>query len=232
MTGVRRQSVDRPRDFDGYGRKRPDPRSPGNAPIAVNFAINYEEGSEVAEAIVSSNFDVCCHGWRWEGHLRLSEEEERGRIARAVASIKRTIGRRPLGWYCRFRPSENTRRLLVEEAGFLYDSDAYNDELPYSVEVKGRNRLVVPYTMDANDWKFALPAGFATPDEFGSYLTATFNQLYGEGAELSRLMSIGFPSTDHRPACARPCARRFSRPHPQARPCVDLRASRRRAALA
>ena len=83
----------------------------------------------------AAGYDVCCHGWRWEEHFRLSEDEERERIARAIDSIKRTTGERPLGWYCRYGPSENTRRLLVEEGGFLYDSDAYNDELPYWVEV-------------------------------------------------------------------------------------------------
>ncbi len=85
-------------------------------------AVALERNPQVAEAIAASNFDVCCHGWRWEEHFRLSEEEERERIARAVASIERTTGKRPLGWYCRFGPSENTRRLIVEEGGFRYDS--------------------------------------------------------------------------------------------------------------
>jgi crotonobetainyl-CoA:carnitine CoA-transferase CaiB-like acyl-CoA transferase/peptidoglycan/xylan/chitin deacetylase (PgdA/CDA1 family) len=275
---VWRPSSESPRDFIGYGRQRPDPRWPGKARIAVNFAINYEEGSEysvpdgsgrtelglaeapggrvpagqrdlafetmyeygsrvgiwrlfdlflerklpatvfgcavalernpeVAEAIASSNFDVCCHGWRWEEHFRLSEEEEREHIALAIASLTRSIGERPLGWYCRFGPSENTRPLLVEEGGFLYDSDAYNDELPYWVEIEGRNHLVVPYTMDANDGKFAAPSGFSSPDDFESYLKATFDQLYKEGAERPGLMSVGLhPRITGRPARARALA--------------------------
>lgn len=264
-----------PRDLVGYADKRPDPRWPGAARIAVQFAINYEEGSEytaadgdgrtelglaettggrvpagrrdlafetmyefgsrvgiwrlfrlfgerrlpvtifgcalalernprVAEAISLAGHDVCCHGWRWEEHFRLSEHEERERIARAVASIARTTGERPVGWYCRYGPSENTRRLLVEEGGFVYDSDAYNDELPYWVEVSGKSHLVIPYTMDANDSKFALAAGFGTAADFESYLKATFDQLYEEGAEAPALMSVGLhPRIAGRPARAR-----------------------------
>ncbi|MBS7700340.1 MULTISPECIES: allantoinase PuuE [unclassified Chelatococcus] len=278
MSRVWRPTPATPRDLVGYGRARPDPRWPGGARVAVNFAINYEEGSEynvpdgsgrtevglaevpggrmpagqrdlafetmyeygsrvgiwrlfqlfqerelpatlfacalalernpeVAEAFAASRFDLCCHGWRWEEHFRLSEEEERERIARAVASLKRTTGERPLGWYCRYGPSENTRRLLVEEAGFLYDSDAYNDELPYWIEVSGKNHLVVPYTMDCNDGKFAAPSGFASPDDFERYLKATFDQLYQEGAEQPVLMSIGLhPRITGRPARARALA--------------------------
>ena len=96
----------------------------------------------------------------------MTADEERERIRLAVAAIQSLTGQRPLGWYCRFGPSENTRRLLVEEGGFLYDSDAYNDELPYWVEVAGRQHLVVPYTMDANDGKFAAAAGgFGSPHD-------------------------------------------------------------------
>jgi peptidoglycan/xylan/chitin deacetylase (PgdA/CDA1 family) len=140
-------------------------------PVTIfGCALALERNPRVAEAIAAAGYDVCCHGWRWEEHFRLSEDEERERIARAVASIARTTGERPVGWYCRYGPSENTRRLLVEEGGFLYDSDAYNDELPYWVSVSGRNHLVVPYTMDANDAKFLQPAGFGTSADFEIYL--------------------------------------------------------------
>ena len=166
-------------------------------------ALALERNLRAAEAIVAAGFDVCCHGYRWEEHFRLSPEVERERIARAVESLQRTTGTRPLGWYCRFGPSENTRRLLVEEGGFLYDSDAYNDELPYWVTVGGRPHLVVPYTMDANDGKFATPSGFATPLDFENYLKATFDRLYLEGAEVPRLMSVGLhPRIAGRPARA------------------------------
>jgi allantoinase len=105
--------------------------------------------------------------------------------------LRRTTGTRPVGWYCRYGASENTRRLLVEEGGFLYDSDAYNDELPYWVEVSGQPHLIVPYTMDANDGKFAAPGGFSTPFDFENYLIATFDRLYAEGETSPKLMSIG-----------------------------------------
>ena len=95
-----------------------------------------ERNPPAVEAIAASGFDICCHGYRWEEHFKLPVDQERERIALAVESIERLTGSRPLGWYCRFGPSENTRRLLVEEGGFLYDSDAYNDELPYWTDVR------------------------------------------------------------------------------------------------
>jgi allantoinase len=151
-----------------------------------------ELNPRVAEAIAEADFDVCSHGWRWIEHFKLDEAEEREHIERAIESIRRTTGERPLGWYCRYAPSENTRRLLVEEGGFLYDSDAYNDELPYWVTVLGKRHLVVPYTLDANDTKFVLPGGgIGTGDDFFTYLRATFDQLYEEGEETPRMMSIG-----------------------------------------
>jgi allantoinase len=177
-------------------------------PITVfGCALALERNPQVAEAITKAGYDVCCHGWRWEEHFTLSEDEERERIARAVESIARTTGERPLGWYCRFGPSENTRRLLVEEGGFLYDSDAYNDEVPYYVTVENRPHLVVPYTMDANDGKFAPAGGFGTPFDFENYLTATFDRLYLEGEERPAIMSIGLhPRITGRPARAQALA--------------------------
>jgi len=166
-------------------------------------AVALERNPRAAEAIVAASMDVCCHGWRWEEHFRLSADEERERIGKAIESLTRTTGTRPLGWYCRYGPSENTRRLLVEEGGFLYDSDAYNDELPYWVAVAGAPHLIVPYTMDANDGKFAAPGGFSTPFDFENYLTATFDRLYEEGARTPKLMSIGLhPRLSGRPARA------------------------------
>lgn len=173
-------------------------------PITIfGCALALERNPQVAEAITAAGYDVCCHGWRWEEHFGLSEEDERERIARAVESITHTTGERPLGWYCRFGPSENTRRLLVEEGGFLYDSDAYNDEVPYYVSVAGKSHLVVPYTMDANDGKFAAAAGFGTPFDFENYLKAAFDRLYLEGEERPGIMSIGLhPRITGRPARA------------------------------
>jgi peptidoglycan/xylan/chitin deacetylase (PgdA/CDA1 family) len=97
--------------------------------------LAFERNPAVAAAVRDAGYDVCCHGWRWVEPFRLKEAEERDHIARAVASLIETTGQRPLGWYSRFGPSEHTRRLLVEEGGFLYDCDAYNDELPYWTRV-------------------------------------------------------------------------------------------------
>jgi allantoinase len=170
-------------------------------------ALALERNPRAAEAIAAAGFDVCCHGYRWEEVFRLSEEEESERMAMAIESITRTTGSRPQGWYCRYGASENTRRLLVEEGGFLYDSDAYNDELPYWVDVAGKPHLIVPYTMDANDGKFAAPGGFSTPFDFENYLKATFDCLYEEGRQAPRLMSIGLHARiSGRPARARALA--------------------------
>jgi len=249
------------RDLIGYGRNPPDPKWPGDARLAVQFVMNYEEGSEysipdgdgfsetalsesqspvpqgtrdltvesvyeygsrvgfwrimdlfaerklpftvfacalalernpeAARAIADAGVDACCHGWRWVKHWLLDEEEERRHIRMAVASLQRTLGQRPLGWYCRSAPGVNTRRLVVEEGGFLYDSDAYNDELPYWVDVGGRTHLVIPYTNDVNDSKFSNPAGFGSGNDFFAYLKDTFDVLYREGAVRPKMMSVG-----------------------------------------
>ena len=166
-------------------------------------AVALERNPQVAAAIVAAGWDVCCHGYRWEEHFGLSAAAEQERIAMAIESLVRSTGTRPLGWYCRYGASENTRRLLVQEGGFLYDSDAYNDELPYWVEVDRQPHLVVPYTMDSNDGKFAAPGGFSTPFDFDNYLRATFDRLYLEGATAPKLMSIGLhPRISGRPARA------------------------------
>jgi putative urate catabolism protein len=178
-------------------------------PLTVFAAARaLERNPAVAEAIARAGYDICCHGWLWIEPFRLSEAEEREQIERAVSTIRALTGERPLGWYCRYGAGENTRRLLVEEGGFVYDSDAYNDELPYWVEVSGRPHLVVPYTMDANDGKFAAPAGFVTGDDFFTYLRDSFDQLYAEGASVPRMMSVGLHARiSGRPGRARALAR-------------------------
>jgi len=248
------------RDFVGYAGAPPLADWPGGARIAVNFVLNYEEGSEysigdgdgrsesaltevsaprvpvgqrdlaaesmyeygtrvgfwriarlfaerglpmtvfgcalslernpaAAEFMARRDWDVCCHGWRWIEHYRLTETEEREQIGMAVASIKRTMGQRPLGWYCRYAPSLATRRLLVEEGGFLYDSDAYNDELPYWTNVIGRPHLIVPYSLVTNDVK--LTNGIFTGEDFYTLLRDAFDVLHAEGASAPKMMSIG-----------------------------------------
>jgi peptidoglycan/xylan/chitin deacetylase (PgdA/CDA1 family) len=137
--------------------------------------------------MIAAGWEVASHGWRWIDYLELPEDEEREHIRRAIAAIEATCGVRPVGWYTG-RVSDNTRRLVVEEGGFLYDSDSYADELPYWVDVGGTDHLVIPYTLDANDFKFLLPGGFVTADDFATYLVDSLGTLRGEGG---RLMSVG-----------------------------------------
>jgi allantoinase len=162
-----------------------------NLPLTVfACALALERNPPIAQAIVQSGYDVCCHGWRWEKHYELSVDEERERIRKAVSSLQSTIGSRPLGWYCRYSPSINTRRLLVEEGGFLYDSDCYNDELPYWTLVDGRQHLVVPYTMSINDSKYSRSV-FATSDDFFAYARHGFDLMLREGADQPKMLSVG-----------------------------------------
>jgi peptidoglycan/xylan/chitin deacetylase (PgdA/CDA1 family) len=154
-------------------------------------AVAVERNSDVADYLTASEHEVCCHGYRWEDVSSLGEEVEREHIRLAVASLERTVGRRPLGWYCRYGPSEHTRRLVVEEGGFEYDSDSYADDLPYLVEVGGRPWCVVPYALDTNDMRFWRTPGLATADDFFRYLNDAFDCLYREGATTPRMMSVG-----------------------------------------
>jgi peptidoglycan/xylan/chitin deacetylase (PgdA/CDA1 family) len=123
-------------------------------------------------------------------YFNLDEAEEREHIRKAIASLQTTVGTRPLGWYCRYGPSVNTRRLIMEEGGFLYDSDAYNDELPYWVEVSGRPHLVIPYSLAINDSKFGRGV-FATADDFYIFVKDSFDVLYREGTRQPKMMSVG-----------------------------------------
>ena len=134
--------------------------------------------------------DVCAHGFRWEKHYELDEDTERDRIRKAVQSIRDTAGARPLGWYCRYGPSLNTRRLLVEEGGFLYDSDSYADELPFWVREGGKSHLVVPYSLATNDTKF-VRGGIATGAQFYEFLRDSVEVLLAEGARTPKMMSVG-----------------------------------------
>ncbi len=249
------------RDFIGYGANPPDPHWPKGAKLAVNFVMNYEEGSEpsmqdgeghtetglteahglnqlssgrdlaaegmfeygsrvgfwrlmrlfqerglpmtifgcalalernpqAAAAIRDAGFDVCSHGWRWIKHYELTEAEERDHIARAVTSLEKMVGHKPEGWYCRYGPSVNTRRLVVEHGGFLYDSDSYADELPFWLTVDGKKQLVVPYSITNNDGKYA--GWMGTSDQWSSFICDAFDMLYDEGRRgQPKMMSIG-----------------------------------------
>ena len=254
-----------PRDRVGYGRTPPHPQWPGNARIAVQFVLNYEEGGEncvlhgdagseqflseivgaaaypdrhlsmesiyeygsrvgvwrilrefeqrglpltvfgiamalerhpdVTRAFVELGHEIACHGWRWIHYQGIDEATEREHMRVGMQIIERLTGERPLGWYTG-RDSPNTRRLVADHGGFLYDADYYGDELPFWTRVARTDgtevdHLVVPYTLDANDMRFASPQGFNTGDHFLQYLVDTFDVLYAEGAEAPKMMSIG-----------------------------------------
>ncbi|MEM7226112.1 MAG: polysaccharide deacetylase family protein [Pseudomonadota bacterium] len=142
------------------------------------------------EAIGKSGFDIQCHGWRWIEHHGLPEEIEREHIAQCIAQAKQLTGRHPAGYYAGL-PSENTRRLVVEEGGFLYDSDAYNDDLPFWSNDFGRPHLVIPYSLDTNDSRFSYGVGYRVAEEFVTYIKDSFDCLYAEGATIPKMMTIG-----------------------------------------
>ncbi len=155
---------------------------------AVGLAL--EQNPEAAAAIAAANCDVQSHAYRWIDYQFMAEAEERDDIRKAIAAIERLTGTRPLGWYTG-RPSLNTRRLVVEEGGFLYDSDSYNDDLPYWTNDFGRPHLVLPYCLDTNDSRFTRAQGFNLAEEWASYMRDCFDCLYGEGADSPRMMTVG-----------------------------------------
>jgi peptidoglycan/xylan/chitin deacetylase (PgdA/CDA1 family) len=150
-----------------------------------------ERNPEIAEAIRLGQFDLCCHGDRFARHYLMSEEEEEERavIARAVFSLKQTIGRAPLGWQSRYSPSAFTRPLLAGHGGFLYDADSYADDLPYWVRVKGQPHLVIPHSFTNNDNRLA-SGKLGTGLEFCEHLCSAFRVLYAEGKSRPKMMTV------------------------------------------
>ena len=134
--------------------------------------------------------EISAHGYRWESHCNLAIDEERRRIARTRQAISDATGAPPVGWHTRSASSPNTRKLLVE-AGFLYDSDAYNDDTPYFLDVGGHKHLVLPYAFDTNDMQFQNTQRFGTGGEFADYVTDAFDWLLREGETRPRMLSIG-----------------------------------------
>jgi len=250
-----------PRDMIGYAGRPADPRWPGEARIAVQIVLNYEEGGEncilhgdpaseaflsemigaqalpgarnmnmesvyeygsragfwrlhsllrergipvtvfgvamalernpqAVAAMLEAEWEIASHGYRWIDYQFMSEADERQHIETAIEIHNRVTGARPLGWYTG-RVSPNTRALVQEAGGFLYDADSYADDLPYWVPGPTGPHLVVPYTLDANDMRFATAQGFNSGDQFFSYLRDTFDQLYAEGARAPKMMSLG-----------------------------------------
>jgi peptidoglycan/xylan/chitin deacetylase (PgdA/CDA1 family) len=156
-------------------------------------AVAFERNPEVAQWLREAGHEPCSHGWRWEEMWTLSREEEREHMHEAIRLIEETCGERPRGWYCRYGPSVNTRELLVEEGGFVYDSDAYNDDLPYFTEVNGKRHLVVPYSVAYNDARFVL-GDYSDPGSMFDYCKRGFDYLWEEGATHPKMMSIGLHS--------------------------------------
>jgi putative urate catabolism protein len=149
-----------------------------------------ERNAEAAAEIAQSGFEVACHGQRWIDYQSVSEEVERAHMLRNVETITRMIGRKPLGWYTG-RPGPNTRRLVTEIGGFLYDSDAYNDDLPYWTQVCGRRHLIIPHTFEMNDSRLQRGGDFGTGDEFLAYCRDAFDWLYRLGTEgRPRMMTV------------------------------------------
>jgi putative urate catabolism protein len=258
-------AVTYPRDLIGYGRNPPQADWPGQARIALQFVLNYEEGAEncvlhgdptserflseiigadaypdrhlsmesiyeygsrvgvwrilreferrglpltvfgvamalqrhaeLTAALVELGHEIAAHGWRWIHYQTVDETTERQHLQQAVAAIQQLTGQAPLGWYTG-RDSPNTRRLVVEHGGFLYDADYYGDDLPFWTLVETRSgatvpHLIVPYTLDANDMRFATPQGFNTGEQFFTYLKDSFDVLYAEGLECPKMLSIG-----------------------------------------
>lgn len=251
-----------PRDLIGYGRNPPDPKWPGDARIAVQFVMNYEEGgennilhgdaaseaflseivgaqpwpgmrhmnmesiyeygsragfwrlwrmfteraipltvyavatalarnAEVVAAMKEADWEIASHGLKWIEYRDFPPDEERHHIAEAVRVHTEATGSRPLGLY-QGRTSVNTLDLTMEEGGFLYSSDSYADDLPYWVQGRGAPFLIIPYTLDANDMRFATPQGFNSGDQFFTYLKDGFDYLYAEGEKgAPKMMSVG-----------------------------------------
>ena len=150
---------------------------------------------ELAQAMVELGHEIACHGWRWIHYQSLDEATERAHFKLGMDAIEQITGQRPLGWYTG-RDSPNTRRIVVDDGGLEYDSDYYGDDLPFWMEVQRSDgqvvpHLVVPYTLDTNDMRFAMPQGFVQSDDFFTYLRDSFDVLYAEGAETPRMLSVG-----------------------------------------
>ncbi|ORE91477.1 polysaccharide deacetylase family protein [Stappia sp. 22II-S9-Z10] len=167
--------------FDRYGMK----------PTVSSCGRAVERSPWVAADAVARGYEVSCHGWRWERHTGMDEAHEREMIAKTHAAIEAACGVAPVGWHTRSASSVNTRRLLVEHGGFLYDSDAYDDDLPYFKTVAGKRHLVLPYAFDTNDMRFRPGGAFVHGEDFARYVLAAYDWLAAEADEAPRMMSVG-----------------------------------------
>jgi len=156
--------------------------------FGVGMAL--EKNPEICEAIKDAGYEVASHGWRWIDYQNITKSEEKKHMKLAIKAHKQIFGERPNGWYTG-RCSPNTRDLVMEDGGFLYDSDSYNDDLPYWETRGKREQLIIPYTLDNNDMRFVTNQGFNTGDHFFSYLKDSFDTLYEEGKTNPKMMSVG-----------------------------------------
>jgi len=160
-------------------------------PITIfGVGMALEKNQDVCNAIKKANYEVASHGWRWIDYQNIPKTKEKKHMKFAIQSIKKIFGQRPLGWYTG-RCSRNTRDLVMEEGGFLYDSDSYSDDLPYWETRRGKKQLIIPYTLDNNDMRFVTNQGFNNGDQFYTYLKDSFDTLYAEGNVYPKMMSIG-----------------------------------------
>ena len=160
-------------------------------PVTVfGVSLALEKNPEVCEAIKNGDYEIAAHGYRWIDYQDIKKSVEKKHMLDAIKSIKDIFGSRPLGWYTG-RCSPNTRDLVFDEGGFLYDSDSYSDDLPYWQYRGKKKQLIIPYTLDNNDMRFTTNQGFNTGDHFFSYLKDSFDVLYEEGKSSPKMMSVG-----------------------------------------
>jgi putative urate catabolism protein len=160
-------------------------------PITIfGVGMALEKNPEICRAIKNSDYEVASHGWRWIDYQNIKKSEEKKHMKLAIEAHKRIFGERPQGWYTG-RCSPNTRDLVFEDGGFLYDSDSYSDDLPYWEVRNKKKQLIIPYTLDNNDMRFVANQGFNTGDHFFTYLKDSFDTLYEEGKTNPKMMSVG-----------------------------------------
>lgn len=165
-------------------------------PLTVfGVAMALERHPELTQAFVDLGHEIACHGYRWIHYQNMDEATEKAHLEKAIEIIKKLTGESPQGWYTG-RDSPNTRRLVADNGGFIYDSDNYGDDLPFWTEVEKSNgetapHLIVPYTLDTNDMRFATPQGFNSGEQFFQYVKDAFDVLYEEGDESPKMLSIG-----------------------------------------
>ena len=162
-----------------------------NLPLTIfGVGMALERNIEICKEMKNSNYEIASHGWRWIDYQNVSKSVEKKHMQKAIGSIKKIFGNRPVGWYTG-RCSPNTLDLVIEDGGFLYSSDTYSDDLPYW-EIKGKKKqLMIPYTLDNNDMRFLTNQGFNSGEQFFNYLKDSFDTLYEEGNDNPKMMSIG-----------------------------------------